>query len=274
MRAQFFPNTPTYLTLFYPGTAGHFISNLLYCFYQPKEMFFSDFGNAHNLDLYQNYETESLAKYRFFTTRHLHGDKILSIIPKNECLPVFINAHNLQITYNSFFKKFPKGKIIFISHDDDDWDKIITNTFFKGVVDTRQEFIKDINGQIKWANLCKSFPFLMDKDINTISAEDFQYYLKHRKNQILKYINLVNNKILPSISPINWWGEKKIMDLNLPQDKHIHLPYKKILGDKEYTLNLLADFSGHTISDILITNYQKYLDSQQKLYAKYAPHLL
>jgi hypothetical protein len=258
---KIFPNTEAYLVFYDPGAGGNFIRNLIANLYYQNQFSTSDSGAAHFIEYPRNITKESLERYVMHMGNNIGGMELV-LEPEDENLPIILNSHNHEFNYNSYFRKFPKGKIIFVTCESCDIPRLSVNQFFK-IIDQFYSFGKPDGKpkrQLMWANCRKRFSVLSNKQ----SPKDCS---KEELSSI--FLDCKDKPIFPKN-----FNEAFMSKLYLNKNKYLTIPYKKLINDPKWVMEELSVFLNKPLNDHSKENYKKYLDAQNNLLNDYAPWIL
>lgn len=258
---KIFPKTEAYLIFYDPGAGGNFVRNLIANLYYKNEFGNSNVGMAHSIEYPINITKESLEKHIDYTNTGRNTGE-LTLDPEDESLPVIFNSHSPNYNYVPFFKKFPQGKILFITTDLCDIPRLSVNQFFK-VIDFFYDYgtaQHQTQKRISWAFCKKRFPFLITKrSPKDCSVEDLSsiFMQCHSKSLLTENFN-----------------DEFITNLPLNKNKYLNIPYRKLIKDSGWVLDQLSIFTNKPLNENSKKNYENYLNAQTNLLNKYAPWIL
>lgn len=273
--AETFPDTECYSVHWLGGTGGAFLRSLvqLYIYNSSGKYFISklsEYNNSHDSVLNGqdcfgfNWDPKCLAAIphqghiAWLPPRHKY------IRPMNQKLPVIIQDHT-EADYNTFWNRWPKGKILFPTARIQDQYEIAFNMYWKAFV---QYYGPDDPNNIDiFKKLKESKPEIFEKYNHPadISVNDLIYHLFGSKEAFENYEPIISG-FAEFYSDVGTVPEDK-------KDKVLRIPYYHLTRNPDYTMNLLSKFLGRETNDNVREFYYTYVENQNKLIQKHGPWL-
>lgn len=265
-----FPNTECYSVHWIGGTGGAFLRALvqMYIHNCPSSDFInklSEYNNSHDSVVPElfNWDPKSFegihqGHVEWLPARHRY------IRPMDENMPVIIQDHT-EADYNTFWKRWPRGKVLLISLRPVDGHEISFNMYWKAFVQYYGP--EDPNNINTFKRLKETKPEIFEKYDHPadISANDLICHL------FGSISNFENYEPPPDGMP-SFYNE--IGDV--PEDKKdkvLRIPYYHLTRNHEYTMRLLSKFLGRETNDNVKEFYYTYIERQNKLIEKHGPWL-
>lgn len=258
---KIYPNTEAYLILYDPGAGGNFIRNLIANLFYQNKFNISELGTANSFEYPRNITKESIKKYVESGGKNLANIEFI-LDPEDETLPLILNSHNHEFNYNSFFKKFPKGKIIFVTSELYDVPRLSVNQFFKIIQQFYNlEQTKVIpNRQNMWRSCKKRFPVLADVPTPIDATKDQLFSV---------FQNCKSEPIMPKKINQNF-----IESITIKKENYLVIPFRKLIQEPNWVLEELSILLNKSLNEHSKENYKKYLEMQNKIIQEYAPWIL
>lgn len=243
---KIFPETEAYAISYIPGTAGSFLCMLVAEFSNILEKSdFSKNGNAHVTRVGSNqvndddFDTQLLAPGQLFS-------RFLETIPKDTSQPIILAEH-YPIDAELFFKKYPKGKILYIQIDPiQDRLLIETNFYFKVQVDSYHEIpfwhqLWEQESPIYFNGAKDPFdPNITDEMIVSL----IQHRVEKNKDTTMYPFRVTDVVDIPNV---------------------LTCSFNDILTDRNKILNIISKLTNRPIPNTAYEIYDKYLEAQKPI---------
>jgi hypothetical protein len=239
-----------YAILFRAGSSGRFIANLVWGSIYPNKYSFttSDYNSTH-------VQTPWSTTFEFKTERSIHIWRDKKLFDRIELLtyPAMITAH-LEVKFDDFFTKFPFGKIIMITLNEDDFFEVNSNSLLKNGFENFTSQRMDYPDKIYIVNKYKE-----KFGVNPVGKN---FSDEFKKEILMPYFDSVNR----------YRVDKSFSNVEVPeqyQSKVLLLPYSEIVNDKKLTLDNISNFINRNIPSNVIQFYDEYIDGRNQLVEKY-----
>jgi hypothetical protein len=239
-----------YAILFRAGSSGRFIGNLIWGSIYPNKYSFTttDYNSTHT-------QTPWGSTFKFKTDMSIRIWRDRNLFDKVEILsdPAMITAH-LAVGFDYFFTKFPFGKIIMITLNENDLFEVSCNSLLKNGFENFQSERMDYPDKIYIVNKYKE-KFGVNPVDNTFSEE-------FKKDILIPYFDSMNGTRI----------DKSFMNVEVPEQytsNVLLLPYSEIVNNKELTLGNISRFINRNIPNNVVKFYDKYIDGRNQLVEKY-----
>lgn len=239
-----------YVILFRAGSSGRFIGNLVWGSIYPNKYSFtiSNYNSTHN-------QTPWASTYKFTVEHSMHLWRDKNLFEKIKLLsnPAMITAHS-NFNFESFFSKFPYGKLIIITLTEDDKFEVNSNSLLKNGFENFKSPRMDYPDKI----------FIINRYKQKFKTEptDGNFPDEFKKELLVPYFN-----------SYSWTSsDRYFINLSVPdeyQSKILLLPYSQILNDKQKTLENISSFIKRNIPKNISDFYDRYIEGRKQLVEKY-----
>lgn len=237
-----YPDTESYLILFAGGAGGNFLASILHDFLFAEEInTVSEFGSAHN-PFTTNYVVDD--------TYRINTDRIYNFITVTDPLkPVIIYDH-MYPKWSELFEVFPKCKVLIITLESVDYDRLRGNFFFKVIAENHKAGTEEV-----WESYKKEYTPLLDS-------------VAHPKD--------ITPELCKKIFPIG----ADFFNRSVWADEYLHthditkIKFGDLMKNTGILLDQIAQITGRPCPQSALNTYNQYTDAQQKLAEKYMPWVL
>lgn len=253
-----FPNTKAYLVNFMGGTAGHFIGSLIYLLtVKDADYKFSSFGNAHNI-IFQHaaHNIKYVPSMSEYNKKFYCHEPIFNFVePILDTIPIVLTDHCFKGRFD-FFLRYPLGKMIIITCEDDDIPRILGNIYFKNICEAVAQ------GDIS--------VWLTFKETNKI-FEKYNHPKEVPNNIIEEYIN---QPLYPMgfVLPYSFFTPPIVIP-NQHKESILLITMHDIFYNQSQILTQISKFIDAPITPYAKKFYDNYLTKQDELVIEHMPWL-
>lgn len=242
--ARSYPDTEAYLIIFAGGSGGNFLASILHDFLFDKETnSVSEFGSAHN---------SFTTNYRISRSYQQHTDHIYNYVEVMDTgKPVILYDH-LEPNWEELFEIFPRCKVLFITLNPNDYDRLRGNFFFKVIAENYKP-----GTESAWESYKAENAPLLDN-------------VAHPKE--------ITPELCKQIFPVgaNFFNRSMYAEeIVYPESYGVTgIKFYDLMNNTGVLLDQIAQLTNRPCPQSAVNTYNRYMDAQQKLAEKYMPWVL